>query len=182
LPCFSDIIKASFAGLSSQMMKSLYYEIVSTMGGTNFGGGYRLMESTVTYLKRVFKKKTWDDNRKILRVGVVASTSLVMSALPPGVQKFKGILESAWGENSMRSGKLALLMDLHEEENKYREQCFHRVTFDKESDIAEMKFILDWQKIYFEGIDNNRLDSELDICVSKAKTYFEDFGSGQFFN
>gem|GEM_PF-5060347 len=43
LPCFSDIIKASFAGLSSKMMMSLYYEILSTVGGANFGGGYEVL-------------------------------------------------------------------------------------------------------------------------------------------
>jgi hypothetical protein len=112
------------------------------------------------------------------RIGIVADSTLPKDNYPPGVATWIEYMGAPW-DGKITKIDISMLSRLIDNDN-YIDQCHHLLNFDDSVQGNEVKFKLDWQRIFNKPISpaNNNLCNDLNSCISSAKEYFEKFGEG----
>lgn len=120
-------------------------------------------------------------DRKVIRVGVIATTTVSMDELPPGISKMITYLGRPW-RGAMDSFDIRVTGDI-DETAAGRARCVHQITKpeDKE-ELLTLKF--DWQR-YLKAprrIELGQLREAVEEAQRDAKKYFEDLAEGARFD
>lgn len=125
----------------------------------------------------------WGNERRLNRIGVVASVRLRVDEPPPGVAKLLELLGSPWQGRLLKCDS-TLLAELADSPSK-QDKCHHRIVFDitpsqEEEGARELTLMLDWQRSLKEerALRASAVMSEVDRAVEDAMTYFERVGEG----
>jgi hypothetical protein len=119
--------------------------------------------------------------RKITRVGVVATTTLALEDAPPGIARFIAYVGRPWkGRVDFYSVQITAMID---ETPDWSDRCIHQMT--KPEDPEALPTVrLDWQRTFTTGrpVTRESMKTLLSHAEVAANKYFEDVAEGNRFD
>jgi hypothetical protein len=114
--------------------------------------------------------------RRLIRVGVVTTTSAYIEEMPPGIQKLLELSFRPWGDVTSFGLQLASKI---EETEQYVDRCVFTIT-KNEDDEAIPTTLLDFQRTFKNSpqVRRNVLNEVLHKTTHAALAYFERIGEG----
>jgi hypothetical protein len=141
-----------------------------------------LSDSVIDQAAEFFDHLVNARRRTLIRVGIVASIRIDGESPPPGVALYIKHLERPWGKPLIRcdSNLVALLG----ENDKTRDQCHHRLSFNQaeEEKKNDLRLVLDWQRVMLSPVElksQGTARKYLEASSLLALEYFEKFGQGE---
>jgi hypothetical protein len=116
--------------------------------------------------------------RRLIRVGIVTTTSAKEDEFPPGIIGIINELKTTWNNTIISiDNNIKTVISRSDDEEIY---CAHRIVVPEESPDSLVTIIMDWQKQFIVpkicSISSTR--KIIDGCVISAINYFELFASG----
>ena len=137
----------------------------------------RIIGKTNEFIEHVFANR----RRNLVRLGIVATSRIDGENLPPGVALYIEHLQRPWGKPLIRCD--SNLVSVLREDEKTRDQCHHRLSFDQGDKLKknDFRFVLDWQRVMLTPTELRSGSSrgQLQSASSSALDYFEKFGRGE---
>jgi hypothetical protein len=134
----------------------------------------RLIDTT----SRVFS----GNPRKIMRVGIVASTAVAADEIPPGIARFVAYMRRPWkGAADYYSFNItATLAD----DSQWSDRCIHVVTKLEDDPEKQVRLNFDWQRTFKTGqpITPESMIKLAERAQEAAMQYFEDLAEGNRFD
>jgi hypothetical protein len=119
--------------------------------------------------------------RKITRVGVVATTTVALEDAPPGIARFIAYVSRPWkGRVDFYSLQITGMID---ETPDWSDRCVHQLTKLEDPDaVPSVK--LDWQRTFTTGrpVTRESMKTLLSHAEVAANKYFEDVAEGNRFD
>jgi len=118
--------------------------------------------------------------RKVIRVGVVATTVVDEDEVPPGVKRLIEWISRPWASLDSFSVQATAVLCRHE---KWTDRCFHTLIKSENPDEL-MTITLDWQRTFATGqsIAQESLRRIVEHAQEDALLYFEDIAEGGRFD
>lgn len=120
-------------------------------------------------------------NRKADRVGIISTTSVAESELPPGIARFISYMGRPW-KGSVDHYNFNITTEISKTA-EWTDRCLHTLT--KPDDPEELLTLnFDWQRTFASGrpLNENSLTEALKTSEKAALQYFEDLGEGPAFD
>jgi hypothetical protein len=119
-------------------------------------------------------------SRKLLRVGVVASTFVAENELPPGIERFIEYLARPW--HGVEQYSFQITADLSKED-KSIDRCTH-ILLKPEDPEQLLTLRFDWHRTFVGGRAANResMKEEMHRAVRDSMEYFEELAEGNRFD
>ncbi len=142
------------------------------------------LDEVLTYLTdAVGAVQSIGNQRKLVRVGLVAQCRLDGESLPPGIERFVNHTASPWGRplQKLNADLLAVLGE--DDDGRVVSRCHHHLdlTVDR-LDGRDVRLKLDWQRFWYEpyflpqGSEKRML--ELQGLCAEGMEYFNRFAMG----
>jgi hypothetical protein len=119
-------------------------------------------------------------DRKILRVGIIATTQVDEEMIPPGIARFLSYIERPWKGAQFFNIQIASTITETEE---YSDRCIHNLNKPEEPEqLVTLQF--DWQRTFKRGqpIAKEAIETSLREARADALTYFEELAVGNRFD
>lgn len=120
-------------------------------------------------------------DRKMMRIGIVSTTTVDEADLPPGITKFIGFLGRPW-PNGLDNFALQATTKLSETPQTF-DRCIYQLTRPEDEEKL-FTLSVDWQRVFKSPATFGRewLTDKLDACKKSALEYFEDLAVGDMFD
>lgn len=119
-------------------------------------------------------------DRKVRRIGVIASANVEPDVAPPGVKRFLDYVGKPW--KRLIDGYRFEVTGIIEENSTHSDRCIHTLTHVEGGDLLALKF--DWQRTFAKGqlMTEDGLQKSSEAAQKSALEYFEDLAVGNRFD
>jgi hypothetical protein len=119
--------------------------------------------------------------RKVRRVGIITTTPIAESDLPPGIKRLISYIGRPW-KGSLDNFNFSITGALADT-SATMDRCIHQVTKPEEKEEL-MTLQFDWQRIFKEDrpITGDNLKRILEDAEEQALKYFEELAEGSRFD
>jgi hypothetical protein len=119
-------------------------------------------------------------NRKVRRIGVIASANVEPDVAPPGVRRFLDYVGKPW--KRLIDGYRFEVTGIIEENSTHSDRCIHTLAHVEGGDLLALKF--DWQRTFAKGqlMTEDGLQKSSEAAQKSALEYFEDLAVGNRFD
>jgi hypothetical protein len=120
--------------------------------------------------------------RKLMRVGIIASTMVSDEDLPPGMKRFIEYIGRPW-HGRVDQYSFQITSDLDKKADEWFDRCTH-VVFKAEDPEQPLTLRFDWFRTFVKGRVATRglMQEEVGRAEEKSKAYFEDLAEGSRFD
>jgi hypothetical protein len=142
-----------------------------------------LLEHVWSRLEEAARLVTADQDRKLVRLGIVSNTLVSEEDAPPGVLRFIEYFSRPWVEMPYFNVQVTGILPLAKGAN-FTDRCIHMFSKAEDDDQNLLNIRLDYQRTF--NPERNFSISSLSGLVQEVKksalAYFEDVGQGERFD